>query len=353
MSIDTETATFTAAEAGTGDPRGAAAAIADPTRRHLPWDVMGSQLTDGDYPSVAAAMAALGLDYTVTRAVDQARLPDGGIVVSHNRDALVRPAPNGAPGHLHLGTVGKGYGLSQNAEAFAVFDRLRDAHGLKIIGGADYRAGTSAVLVGQLPEPVLLRRGGSEDMVNLYIYARNGFAGSSTVRFDLSTVVKSCTNALNLGALHGAIGTYSTRHTANITARLGINTDLLMDEVASYAGAFDAAAQAMIAETVSAAAVDRFLAEVFPITRPTNEVHVANVTERRIAVRSLITASPTLAGFHNTPWSLVQGVTEWADFYRPVRGDAAVARAEDAMAVVGAVPDLKAKAWSAALSTLN
>lgn len=322
------------------------------SRRPLPWDAMGTDLTAHDFDTVADALAATGLDYTVQKAADQAVMDDGTIVPAHNRIALVRPAPKGGSGWLNLGVTGKGYGLIQNQDAFAVFDELKQNHGLVIETAAEFRHGGAALLIARMPRPVILHRGGVSDEVTMYAYGRNGFAGASTIHFDVTALRIGCTNALP-GLSGAAHQSFTVRHTTNAATRLEVQADRLIAYLSTLVDTTDVALQAMVDAEVGTAAVDAFLADMFPVTPKLkdNDRHINGINARRATVRTLM-ESPNLAGFHGTAYAMLNGVTDYVDHYRPVKGkDTEVALAEGALEGWGA--DLKARAYNLALAAIN
>jgi phage/plasmid-like protein (TIGR03299 family) len=323
------------------------------SRRQLPWEVMSSleDLHGQNFDNVAEALEATGLDYRVEKWYDEAVHPvTGERVRADKRVALVRPAPRGQSGKINLGVTGTNYGLQQNPEAFEVFDRLKREYGVKIVGAAEYRSGAAALFIGRLPEPVVLYRNGREDVTDLYVYGRNGFAGTTALYHDALSARISCTNVLRGGGSLGGVAGYSARHTRNVATKVRVNADALMADVDTYVRSFNDAAQAMVAQEIGEEAVDRFLAQLFPIKDAESEEHVQNVTTRRQAIKGLAYYSPTLEGFHGTPWAAVQGVTEFVDHYRPTRDDSdTLSRAEGA--IEGKWSDLKTRAWDLAVDS--
>lgn len=322
---------------------------AQTTTRQLPWDAMGSQLTS-NAATVAEALKESGLDYQVEvreASSGHAFRPDGSGNDARTRrlapdfQSIVRPMPDGS--EKVLAFTRKRYTPIQNPEAFAVADTLVSQFGAQIVGAADFRHGGRSLLAVDLADPVILTRpDGGEDRVDLDLLIQNDHAGNAALSLALTPLRVACTNALP-ASLAEAERVWKIAHTPKGQERLDLAAEAIR-HAAAYRGAFQATAQAMMDQTMVDAEFTKMVAKLYPVKRDDEGVKA----ERRRAIHATLLnawhTSPTLEGVRGTRWAGYNVVTEYLDHFRPVRGEAAVARAEGALD--GAYVRQKAALWS-------
>lgn len=314
------------------------------TARQLPWDAMGHQLTDANRKTVAATLAAAGLDYDVE--TWDARGAQSG--TRHNTEvsapefqALVRPMPDGTK--KVLGFTKKRYTPIQNRDAFAVADTLVREHGAKIIGAADYRNGAKSLLALDLAQPVeLTAPDGSVDLVDLDLVITNDHAGNAALTMALTPMRFACTNALP-AAISSAPRVWKMSHTPNAQKRIDLAAEAILKAV-TYRDAFAVTAQRMMDQPMVDAEFAKMVQRLWPV-KP--DAEGANAERRRDIQAHLLREwndGDTIAAIQGTRWAGYNVVTEYLDHARPVRNEASVARAEGALE--GAYVRQKANLWN-------
>lgn len=330
--------------------------IAAAADRKLPWDVMGAKLSGQDYPTVADALTASGLDYRTDvwdlygapREQASVSAPVGTIHAPSLR-TLVRPMPDGTT--KVLAACGTRYTPVQNGDAFAVADTLRDEFGSKIIGAADFRSGGASVLVVDMNRPITLNTpNGEVDHTNLNLVIKNAHDGTSALTFALTPVRVDCTNVLP-AAIKGAVSVWKMSHTPNVQERINLAMEAILNTV-RYQDAFTVAAQAMLDQEMADAEFAAIVERMFPVATGKEETKAGkNALAVRAEMTELYATSETLENVRGSLWGGYNAITEWYDWARPVRQeDAAVARAEGTLA--GPYVSRKANVWDRFLAAV-
>lgn len=323
-------------------------AHADASQRQLPWDAMGSQLST-KATTVAEALKESGLDYTVetryaiagnANTTDPEAKTQRSNLLAPTHQAIVRPMPNGD--EKVLAFTKKRYTPIQNAEAFAPADYLVQEFGATIVGAADYRAGDRSLLVVRLPETIsLVRPDGGEDAVDLDLLIVNDHAGNAALTLALGAMRLACTNAVP-AAISGAERVWKISHTPKAQARLDLAADAIQKALV-YRDAFQEKAQAMMDQEMVDAEFAKLVQKLYPVKKDAEGVAADRKRDLHRNLLNLWAESPTLEGIRGTRWAGYNVLTEYLDHFRPVRGDAAVARAEGALS--GPYARQKAQLW--------
>jgi len=293
----------------------------DGSSRALPWNVLGGDLTTS-HPTVDAALEATGLDYDVQVLQSAAILPDGTVLDSGPQfRQIVRPDPAG--GYMVIGQSGTRMTPIHNRDAFQVANELAAKHEATIKGACDYQHGRVSVMVVGLG---VIDLNGGQDAVDLNLLIRNPHDGSGALSLSLTPFRPACTNAVH-ASISAAKRTWKISHTPNAQGRVDLATSALIAAL-NYRDAFQVKAEALIQQAVTAAEFAKIVAGLYPIAEGKEDT-VAG--QRRLETREKIAhlhrTSPTLEGVRDTAWGAYSAVTEYLDWYRPVRGEAAAARA--------------------------
>lgn len=287
------------------------------TDRRMPWDVMGPALTGQAHKSVAAALEANGLDFTVSMEPVYGQAPDGTVIGAPNLRSVVRPMADGS--HQVLAVTGKRFTPIQNADAFAVSDHLVAEFGASIVGAADFRGGGASLLVTALPTTITLRTPqGGTDEVNLNLLTKNAHDGSSALTFALTPIRPACTNALP-AALREAKRVWKVSHTPKAQERVDLARHAIIASLA-YADEFQAEAQAMMDTAMVDREFDLLVARLWKVEEGKEDTRAGqNRLETQEAVRALYRESETLEGVRGTRWGGYNAITEYLDWGREVR----------------------------------
>ena len=165
-----------------------------------------------DYPTSAEALKFAGLDFTVNKAPNIHRLPDGKEVIS-DKSFFTYRSDNGAILGDKLGTD---YQIVQNTEAFNFFDEIVGGDGIMYETAGALGAGERIFITAKLPDYIKV---GSDDLIEKYLFlttSHDGF-GSITAAFTPIRIV--CNNTLS-AALQNCSNSIKIRHTQNAQDRL-------------------------------------------------------------------------------------------------------------------------------------
>lgn len=300
-----------------------------PATRTAPWNVMGTDLSIEGVTSVAEALSASGLDYTMSLQEVQAVVSlDGGqeVLPADRFRATVRTNADGS--RVVQGVVGRRYTLMQNAAAFAPADYLHSEFGAKFSGAADFRGGGRSLLIMDLQQPLILDPEGRADQVDLYAMFGNAHDGSGSAYIALTPLRLACTNAVNV-ALRDAVNVWRMAHTPQMASRHTAAVKA-MHAALQYRDEFQAEAERMIQTAMVDREFDKIVAGLFPLKNDASDRTAATMAAARQGVRQAYEGEAN-AGITGTRWGGLQAVIEYLDWARPVKGDEMVSRAEGAL----------------------
>lgn len=315
------------------------------TSREMPWNVMGKELTGKAHTNLGKALKESGLDFDVRTLPVVAH--DGAedepiafhtLVEAEKSRAVVRPTPDG---DRVVGMVGTRYTPIQNRDAFAVANDLVGDFGAVITGMADFRHGGASLMVMDLQRPIVVKRGGVEDLVDLNLLVKNSHDGSSALTFALTPMRIACTNALP-AAIAGAQRAWKISHTPNAQERVSLAVKAIHEAV-GYQEKFQAVAQDMLDTDMVDAEFAKIVAGLWKVDPEATGKVADRKREIQAQVMDLYQTSPTLEGVRGTRWAGYNALTEYLDHYRPVKGNQDVARAEGALE--GPNVRVKANMW--------
>lgn len=165
-----------------------------------------------DYPTSAEALKFAGLDFTVEKAPNIHRLPDGTEKISDNSFFTYR-TDNGAV----LGDkLGADYQIVQNTQAFAFFDEIVGGDGILYETAGALGKGERIFITAKLPGYIKV---GSNDLIEKYLFLTTSHDGFGSIMAAFTPVRIVCNNTLN-AALRNCSNAIKIRHTANAEARL-------------------------------------------------------------------------------------------------------------------------------------
>ena len=165
-----------------------------------------------DYPTSAEALAFAGLDFTVRKAPNIHRLPDGRESVSDTSFFTYRD-DNGA---ILGGRLGVDYEVVQNRDAFAFFDEIVGGDGILYETAGALGAGERIFITAKLPDYI---RVGADDLIEKYLFLTTSHDGFGSITAAFTPVRIVCNNTLN-AALRNYSNAIRIRHTQNAQDRL-------------------------------------------------------------------------------------------------------------------------------------
>jgi phage/plasmid-like protein (TIGR03299 family) len=302
------------------------------TTRPMPWDVMGKALAPSHRTNLTKALKAAGLDYEVQVWDSIAENPAGGGQIRNPKGRqIVRPMPDGSL--QVIGQTGTRFTPVQNRNAFGIATNLVGDFGAEITGLADFRHGGSSLLVLDLGRPTSLTTPhGGQDVLNTYLYVKNAHDGSAALTLALSTVRLDCTNVLPavFAGAKAAKSIWKVSHTPNAAERIALAQEAVLSAV-GFSEQFAAAAQKMMDQPMVDAEFAKIVAGLWAVKPDATGKVADRKREIQAEVLDLFQTSPTMDQIRGTRWAGYNALTEYLDHFRPVKGDAAVARAEGAL----------------------
>ena len=247
-----------------------------------------------------------------------------------------------------LGVVGSGYTPLQNEDHAEFLNTLADHSGAVFDTAGSLHGGRQVFITMQLPESLKV---GGTDQVDLNIAALNSHDGSSAFRILITPVRVVCANT-QAAALGRHVSSFSIRHTKNAKAAVQTAREALGLTFA-YCEAFEAEAERLIQTSMTDAAFDSLVCEVFGQSAADAPKRAQQADRaRRHTLSHLFHDAETQAGIRGTAWAGYQAVVEYVDHFAPVRDkrDAATARATRLLTSDDPAK-IKRQAW-AALATV-
>ena len=186
-----------------------------------PWHRLGTVIE-----GVATAEEALGLaklDWLVEQRELKMFDPaaDGEFVIP-DKVANVRKDAEG--NDVYLGTVGKGYSILQNRDAFGILDAVL-ANGQAFVETAGaLREGRRVWVLCRLPEDFTV---GNEDTIRQYFLLTTAHDGTQACRMLLTPVRVVCNNTLTCALQMGADDGIAIKHSGDMEQKVSIAAGLL------------------------------------------------------------------------------------------------------------------------------
>lgn len=287
------------------------------------WHRLG--ITTPDALTAEDAIKTAQLDWTVYKTEDPISAPvmtDEGItLVTHESRFLTYRKHPKTGEYDALGVVGSQYEPIQNADAFAFLNTLTDEAGAVFETAGSLNRGRKVFMSMKMPDSMMI---GGQDKVDLYLLAWNTHDGTSAFNVIATPIRVVCQNTLTAG-IHSAKSSWSIRHVSTATQQVQQARDT-MGLTFKFAAEFQTAMDKMIEATMTEMEFSEFVDLIVPLTDDMTDRQAANVKD----TRSQITAAwdlPTQDGIRGTRWAAYNSVTEWADWFKPVRGDDDDARA--------------------------
>jgi phage/plasmid-like protein (TIGR03299 family) len=193
----------------------------------VPWHGLGKFLNAP--PTIAAGIAAAGLDWSVALEPLQLAAPDGRKV---DHFATVRQSDRSI-----LGVVGPHYRPLQNAESFAWFQPFLDSGELELHTAGSLQAGRKVWVLAKFVRPGMEIAEG--DTVKKYLLLSNSHDGTQSVRVGFTPIRVVCANTLSLAHRDNASQLLRVAHTKSVKVTL----DQIRDVVNTANQCFEATAE--------------------------------------------------------------------------------------------------------------
>lgn len=216
---------------------------------------------------------------------------------------------------LPFGVVGNRYTPIQNSNAFEFLNNIVDE------SGAIYHTagvtGSKCWINMKLPDTLKVANGADE--LETYLTCMNSHDGSSSFRVYISHLRLVCTNGLKM-VIKDANSEIALRHTDGATFRVQEARESL-NLVWKYQEAFEREVQSLLNTSMTDAQFKKFVETLIPEPKGNNvtERKINSVENKRKDLLGLWKA-PTQQIVANTAWAAYNAVTEYVDWYKPVRG---------------------------------
>jgi len=295
--------------------------------------------------SAEGALEKSGLNWEVVKSESPVSVPimtkNGLESVTHEgRFITYRTSDSGFS--TALGVVGDSYNVIQNAEAFSFLDNLVDESGAEFASAGQLKGGASVFVNMKMPNTLHFANG--TDSVNMYLMVTTSHDGSKAFTACVTPMRLICTNQIRI-ATRAAISKFSLRHTRNSTGKIN-EARVALGLVHEYEIAFQNSVNELINQEMKMDEFKKFVDVLVPDRFKGDTTTITNSVERTKSELMGLWNSPTQTVVGNTKWAAYNAVAEWADWFKPVRGNRGeeIERAE--RIVSGATDGLKDKAYA-------
>jgi len=305
------------------------------------WHKLGTILPDVFTAETALEVAHLK-DWDVRCEPMKVHLPDGTVLDTGNAFGTVRTNPFTSEPE-YLGPVGGAYTPIQNEDHCELLNALVDESGAHFETAGSLRGGKEVFVTMRMPEHMTI---GGVDEMKYYISACNRHDGRGAFKLLVTPVRIVCANT-QAAAIKGAVSAVSIRHTKNHAQAMAAAREALGLSF-KYIDGFQQEAEKMIQASITDAQfkdlIDRTFGKVD--TESKNKASANKMLQTHTDLMGLFHDSPTATQIRGTRWGAYQAVTEYVDYFAPVRGakgDVQAARAARAIGEKGV--EVKAKAF--------
>jgi phage/plasmid-like protein (TIGR03299 family) len=174
-----------------------------------PWHSLGQQLEEGDLYDIEKAIPKSGLDWTaeLVRLVTQDdSTPVSRFAVRRTTDKKV------------LGTVGEGYHILQNIDAFKWFQPFLEAKTAQLNTAGSLRGGSRIWILARIcGDPLVIAK---DDLIERYILLSHSHDGTLSVRAGFSPIRVVCANTLSLAHKDNASKLIRIKHSKDVLQNL-------------------------------------------------------------------------------------------------------------------------------------
>ena len=265
------------------------------SHRELPWHGLG--LVVDEAPTSADAIKLAGLDWEVEKRQQFVAGRDGRFVPLPGVYAMTRVTDD-----RYLGTVKSRYQPFQNRDAFEFADHLVGEKYAYYETAGSLRDGRMIFMSMHVPEAVMVA---GEDRHDAYILLRTAHDGSASLGAYVTMIRPVCMNTVTLG-IQTATHKWTMPHVGDLQSKIAEARQTL-ELTNKYVEAFSALGDRLMHTPVDRDRSEEILRAVLPNRPRTDEVVEAILD---------CTEESQLNGYSGTGWGLVNGLTEYQQWYR-------------------------------------
>lgn len=287
-----------------------------------PWHALGTELKAADRVTVAAVLAAANLaNWQLRLEQIQRTRQDGSTEIITDRQHVVRGLDD-----TYVATVGPGYTLLGNEDAFAPLDDAMQKFGVEIETAGAIDAGKRVWVLARMKEQIEPVPG---DTIQGYLLMMLGHDGLMSYFGKLTPERAVCRNTIAL-ALAGETSTlFTMRHTKSITDRTKQAEALITTMVEGLNRTNETFTQ-LAKRRMTAEQVKDYIASVMPA--PAAGQPSDKLLERLDTIKTLAYEGKGAREFagsdgeSTTAWGAYNAVLEYLDHVRPAEAKKATAR---------------------------
>lgn len=280
------------------------------TQRVPQWRKLGKPV--GNAMTAQEAIKLGGLDFTVRVSEEPVSTTvDGKTLIVPNKFMTYADIPGN--GLKALGVVGQRYTPIQNIEAFDLLNNIVDESGANYDSAGIIGDGRRCYITMKLPNTISVANG--NDAIDTYLNCVNSHDGSSSFKIQVTFLRLICTNGMT-----GMVGgeSITLRHTSNATVKVQEARDAL-HLVFAQQEQFEAEIQKMLNTKMSDKEYKSFVETLIP-TPTEDSIRKVNSTEKVRGELMGLWRSDTQANVKQTAWAAYSAVTEYVDWFKPIRG---------------------------------
>lgn len=284
--------------------------------RETPWHKLGQLTTE--CLTAEEAIATAHLDWQVTKEpLSTTVVSEAGVSTIEIPDKFATVRVNPFTGKPEvLGVVGSQYTPVQNIDNAEFLNAIVEESGAHFETAGSLWNGRQVFITMKAPKGLLI---GGHDAVDQYLVATNSHDGSTAFRVAVTPTRVVCANTLRAG-LQNAKSTFSTRHTVNAKGRID-EARRALGVMWNYMEEFEAVANHLYDAEFTNAEFDRLVAHLVPETKDAAPRTVTMRAEKIGKITDLYRTAATQEGIRGTKWGAYNALTEYADWFLPVRGD--------------------------------
>ncbi|WP_137991239.1 DUF932 domain-containing protein [Streptomyces vilmorinianum] len=214
-----------------------------------------------------------------------------------------------------LGIVGSRYQPFQQRQVFDFLEDLADTHGVLWESAGALRGGRRVFVTMQIPESVVVDRGGLDDEIRLYVVAINSHDGSSQMDTLVTPWRVVCGNTERF-ALRDARYRWSIRHTAGALDRLE-EARRTLGLTVHYGKAFETEETALARTDLAIDEFHRVLADLWPLDDDATDRSRTIAAKRTERLDAMFRSETERAG--RTAYAGERAITDYLDHIAPRR----------------------------------
>ncbi|HET6636809.1 MAG TPA: DUF932 domain-containing protein [Streptomyces sp.] len=214
-----------------------------------------------------------------------------------------------------LGTVGHRYQVFQQQEIFHFLTDLADTHDVLWESAGALRGGRRVFVTMQIPDSIVIDRGGLNDEIRLFIVAINSHDGTSQAEIVATPWRVVCGNTERF-ALADAHARWSIRHTSGALGHL-TEARRTLGLTLRYAEAFETEETALARTDIAISDFHQVIADLWPLDDDATDRTRKTAAKRTDRLDAMFRTETERAG--RTAYAAERAITDYLDHVAPRR----------------------------------